>query len=155
MDSDSLQRRLRGAFDRKVMNHGDYNLVFAQPSGSATPYVIGYRRAPRELVLCPVDVQRRDLAQATGVDDIVVVDFHNVATVTDTGSGYQVESVTGFRTWFEVSPATTVHVGPLSDSGMARLDQDEDAEDFHRFMSEFMDELDDLYPDLDMAEKSC
>ena len=35
MDSPTLQRRLRGVFDARVFNHGDYNLVYAQPSGGS------------------------------------------------------------------------------------------------------------------------
>jgi hypothetical protein len=154
MDSLTLQRRLRGAFDARVLNYGDYNLVYGQTSGSGTPYVIGYRRAPHELVLCPVDPSGPEVAPDADPADVATVSLSNVATLADTGSGYQVETVTGFRTWFEVSPVCRVHVGELSETGVTELDQSEDAADFHEFMGGFMDELDRFYADVDSREKS-
>ncbi|MDO5633295.1 MAG: hypothetical protein Q4G34_00265 [Micrococcus sp.] len=152
MDSLTLQRRLRGAFDARVLNHGDYNLVYGQPSGTATPLVIGYRRLPRELVLCPVDPRRPDVSLAADPAEIVTVGLNNIATLADTGSGYQLETVTGHRTWFEVSPAPRVPVGDLSEDGTATLDQAADAADFHEFMGEFMDHLDSYYAQVDMPQ---
>ena len=76
---------------------------------------------------------------------VAVSGLANVATVADTGSGYQVETVTGFRTWFDVPEHTRVPVGDLTEDGTAELDQAEDATDFHAFMTAFMDELDRLY----------
>lgn len=154
MDSLTLQRRLRGVFDARVFNHGDYNLVYGQTSGTATPYVIGYRRAPQELVLCPVDPSRPVVEDDADPSEVSTVSLGNVATVADTGSGYQLETVTGFRTWFEVSPRCRVHVGDLSETGVAELDQSDDAADFHEFMSGFMDELDGLYADVDIRKKA-
>lgn len=154
MDSITLQHRLRGVFDARVFNHGDYNLVYGQTSGTATPYVLGYRHSPRELLLCPVDPARTDAPEEADPTEVTVVSLGNVATLADTGSGYQVETVTGFRTWFEVSPEARVHVGDLSDSGVATLEQAEDAADFHEFMTGFMDDLEGLYPDLDNGERT-
>lgn len=152
MDSPGLMRRLRGAFDARVFNHGDYNLVYGQPSGTSTPLVIGYRHSPLEMVLCPVDPAAE--VAPTGAEEApaVTVGLHNVATVADTGSGYQVETVTGFRTWFEVSEHARVPVGELTEDGVAALDQTGDAVDFHAFMTGFMDELDRLYADPAPAE---
>ncbi|MFB9069859.1 hypothetical protein ACFFX0_01060 [Citricoccus parietis] len=91
---------------------------------------------------------------------IATVALGNVATLADTGTGYQVETVTGFRTWFEVSGAprvpltenlrahlTALRPGPeqVDDDGTLVLEQDEDAEDFHQFMSHFMDTLESYY----------
>lgn len=166
MDSPTLQRRLRGVFDARVFNHGDYNLVYAQPSGGSLPHVIGYRHSPLEMLLCPVDpvdAVAADLTEddadaladpATGtLPGVVSVALANVATVADTGTGYQVETVTGFRTWFEVVEHPRVPVGSASEDGTAELDQAGDAADFHGFMTAFMDELDRLYdvhPDPDL-----
>lgn len=168
MDNEDLKRALRSVFDHQVLNHGDYNLVYGQPSGSGAAHVIGYRRRPLELVLCPVDVteavlaDEAVLAEAAGSDSseaevasrrtvaLGVVGLHNVATLADTGMGYQVETVTGFRTWFEVSPTPAVPLAVVrgeQDAGYALLDQQEDAEDFHRFMGDFMDTLDSYYAD--------
>lgn len=166
MDSPTLQRRLRGVFDARVFNHGDYNVVYGQPSGSSSPLVIGYRHQPLEMLLCPFDPTSTPddaPADASAADapeedphgpvaepsshgtDVVGVALGNVATVADTGSGYQVETVTGFRTWFDVPEHARVPVGDLTEDGTAGLDQAEDAVDFHAFMTAFMDELDRLY----------
>lgn len=37
MDTPTLHRRLRRVFDARVFNHGDYNVVYGQPSGSSSP----------------------------------------------------------------------------------------------------------------------
>lgn len=147
MDSPRLMRRLRAAFDARVFNHGDYNLVYGQPSGVGAPLVIGYRHAPLEMVLCRVDpaLEPGQGSGSPGGAETAVVGLHNVATVADTGSGYQVETVTGFRTWFEVSEHARVPVGELTEDGTAALDQTADAAGFHAFMTAFMDELDRLY----------
>lgn len=150
MDSVDLQRALRRVFDTQVLNHGDYNLVYGQPSGSGPALVLGYRWQPLELLLCPVDVDKAVAAPADSTSapeplaPISSVSLGNVATLADTGHGYQVETVTGFRTWFEVSPTPAVPVG-ASEDGYVLLGQTRDAEDFHQFMGHFMDTLDAFY----------
>lgn len=158
MDGEDLKHLLRGVFDTRVFNHGDFNLVYAQPSGAGNPWTIGYRRQPLELLLCPVDLDV--LPEVPAETSIATVALGNVATLADTGTGYQVETVTGFRTWFEVSGAPRVpltenlraHLDALRPSpeqeendGTLVLEQEEDAEDFHQFMSHFMDTLESYY----------
>jgi hypothetical protein len=155
MDGEDLKQLLRGVFDARVFNHGDYNLVYGQPSGTGNPWTIGYRRHPLELLLCPVDLEA--LPQVPPDTGISTVDLANVATLADTGTGYQVETVTGFRTWFEVSGSPRVPLtenlralrppGNAGDDGTLVLEQEHDAEDFHQFMSHFMDTLDAYYSD--------
>ncbi len=156
MDGDDLKALLREAFDSQVLNHGDFNLVYGSPSGSGNPWIIGYRRRPLELLLCPVDLA----ALARTAQDLppTTVALDNVATLADTGTGYQVETVTGFRAWFEVGPAPRVHLpeglrallaSPSAEGdggdGTLTIAQVEDSEDFHQFMSHFMDTLDSYY----------
>jgi hypothetical protein len=151
MNGEDLKRMLREAFDARVFNYGDFNLVYGQPSGAGNPWVIGYRHHPLELLLCPVDLEA--LPQGPVGPDIATVSLGNVATLADTGSGYQVETVTGFRTWFEVSgtprillPENLRPTGPgPEDDGTVILGQEPDAEDFHEFMSHFMDTLESYY----------
>lgn len=151
MDSGDLKRALRRVFDTQVLNHGDYNLVYGQPSGSGPALVIGYRRQPLELLLCPVDVASAAGQESCGAAPpsapLASVALTNVATLADTGHGYQVETVTGYRTWFEVSPTPAVPVGAARDheEGFVVLDQADDSEDFHQFMGHFMDTLDAFY----------
>jgi hypothetical protein len=153
MNGEDLKRMLRDAFDARVFNYGDFNLVYGQPSGSGNPWVIGYRHQPLEMLLCPVDLE--SLPQVPVGAGISTVALGNVATLADDGSGYQVETVTGFRTWFEVSGTPRIPVperlhpdrsGPGSgDDGTVVLGQEPDAEDFHQFMAHFMDTLDSYY----------
>jgi hypothetical protein len=152
MDGEDLKQLLRGVFDARVFNHGDFNLVYGQPSGAGNPWTIGYRWQPLELLLCPVDLEA--LPEAPTGTEVSAVSLDNVATLADTGTGYQVETVTGFRTWFEVTGSPRV---PLTenlrllrtdreaDDGTMVLEQEDDAEDFHQFMSHFMDTLDSYY----------
>ncbi|MFC4372382.1 hypothetical protein [Citricoccus nitrophenolicus] len=161
MDGKELKRALRELFEARVMNHGDYNLVCAQLFGPGPALVLGYRRTPLELVLCPVEVGRlpptggdghRGLARLAA--PICSLDLTNVATVADTGIAYQVQTVTGFRTWFEVTgaPRITAGAAAAAGDGTVVLDQGEDAEDFHQFMGHFMDILDAFYQVPDTIE---
>jgi hypothetical protein len=155
MDAEHLKHALRELFQARVMNHGDYSLVYAQPLGAGPALVIGYRRTLLELVLCPVEVWhlspsgcdgRRAAARVAA--PIISVALTNVATVADTGTGYQVQTVTGFRAGFEVTGAPRIPWGSTdrnSDEGTVVLEQGEDAEDFHQFMGHFMDVLDAFY----------
>lgn len=162
MDGKEFKGALRELFEDRVMNHGDYTLVYAQPFGPGPSLVLGYRRTPLELVLCPVEVghlpcisddAHRDAARLTV--PIRSLDLTNVATVADTGTGYQVQTVTGFRTGFEVDEAPRILTGATaaeSGEGTVVVDQGEDAEDFHQFMGHFMDTLDAFYQVPDTAE---
>ncbi|WP_246858385.1 hypothetical protein [Citricoccus sp. SGAir0253] len=151
MNGEDLKQLLRGAFDARVLNYGDFNLVYGQPSGSGAAWVIGYRHQPLEMLLCPVELGT--LPEVPVADGIATVALDNVATLADTGTGYQVETVTGFRTWFEVTGAPRVPLpgrmrdgGPTGDGdGTVVVHQEEDAEDFHQFMTHFMDTLDSYY----------
>ncbi|MFC7402706.1 hypothetical protein [Citricoccus sp. GCM10030269] len=151
MNGEDLKQLLRGTFDSRVFNHGDFNLVYGQPSGTGDAWIIGYRWQPLELLLCPVDLPAVAAQEVAAPPEtppegvIYSIDLSNVATVADTGTGYQVETVTGFRTWFEVTDSPTMPVTEGPDAiGLA---QAEDAEDFHQFMSHFMDVLESYYTD--------
>lgn len=152
MNGEDLKRMLREAFDARVFNYGDYNLVYGQPSGAGNPWVIGYRHQPLEMLLCSVALE--DLPQPSGGPGVSAVALGNVATLADTGSGYQVETVTGFRTWFEITGSPRIPLPEClfqndtdgsDDDGTVILDQEPDAEDFHQFMSHFMDTLESYY----------
>ncbi|WP_246858552.1 hypothetical protein [Citricoccus sp. SGAir0253] len=158
MDGGELKSVLREAFEARVMNHGDYSLVYGQPSGPGPVLVLGYRRTSLELLLCPVDLADLGaIAEGTArpAGRVTSIDLTNVATVADTGTGYQVETVTGFRAWFEVEGTARIPVadaagGPAA--GTVLMDQEDAAEDFHQFMGHFMDTLDAFYQVPDVAE---
>lgn len=152
MDGDDLRCALRELFEVQVMNHGDYSLVYVQPCEPGPAMALGYRRTPLELVLCPVEAGSLHhtggdghRASARLAAPATRLDFTNVATVEDTGTGYRVQTVIGFRTWFEVVGAPRIPVGAASGDGTVILDQGEDAKDFHRFMGHFMGLLDAFY----------
>jgi hypothetical protein len=146
MDGEELKRALQELFESQVMNHGDYSRVYAQSTGPGPALVLGYRRTSLELVLCPVEVRTRrgegeDLVRLAG--PVSSIDLTNVATVADTGTGYRVQAVTGFRAWFEVTGSLPIPGAAAADTVV--FEQDEDAEDFHQFMGHFMDVLDAFY----------
>lgn len=155
MDGEELKRAFRELFEAQVLNHGDYNRVYAQSSGPGPALLLGYRRTPLELVLCPVDLDHLPRANGDGhriaaraAGQFTSFDLANVATVADTGTAYQLQSVTGFRTCFEVDGASRIPAGAAAaESGddMVVLDQGQDAEDFHQFMADFLDAVDAFY----------
>jgi hypothetical protein len=162
MDRNELHRALRGIFEARVMNHGDYSLVLGRSSGTGAAVLIGYRHTPLELLVCPVDPERLSRLEGNddgdgvggsirGADPVVGIDLTNVATVADTGTGYDLLSVTGSRIAFEVDVAPWLATGGPEGAGVA-LDQARDAEDFHQFMDHFMDTLDGFYAVPDTAE---
>jgi hypothetical protein len=162
MDGNSVTRVLREFFEAQVINHGDYSVVYADARGDGPALVIGYRRTPLELVLCPVELIRLPHAGNDGtqivarpVGPVSSIDLSNVATMADTGTGYQVETVTRFRAAFEVegTPRLPLDTSPggLGDDAVVMF-QDQEAEDFHQFMAHFMDVLDGFYRVPDVHE---
>jgi hypothetical protein len=162
MDGKDVTRVLQEFFEAHVINHGDYSLVYAQPCAPGPALVIGYRRTPLELVLCPVELAHLPHASGDGsrvaarlAAPVSSIDLSNVATLADTGTGYQVQSVTGFRTWFEVEGAARISVAasPVEPGNSSVVvEQDQEAEDFHQFMAHFMDVLDGFYRVPDVPE---
>ncbi|HRO30740.1 hypothetical protein [Citricoccus sp.] len=155
MNGNDVTRALHELFETQVINHGDYSVVYAESCTPGTALVIGYRHTPLELVLVPVELTRppqaggdapRVTARAAG--PVSSIDLSNVATLADTGTGYRVETVTGFRAGFEVED--TAHISLSASTGVVEDDalmllQDQEAEDFHEFMTHFMDILDGFY----------
>jgi hypothetical protein len=159
MDGNSVTRVLQEHFEAQVINHGDYSVVYAEPRGDGPALVIGYRHTPLELVLCPVELTRLPHAGGDGtrvaarpVGPVSSIDLSNVATMADTGTGYQVETVTRFRAAFEVEGTPCLPLdASLADDAVV-VHQDEEAEDFHQFMAHFMDVLDGFYRVPDVHE---
>lgn len=139
---DVLKRLLHEAFDTQIPNFGSYNLVAAAgSSGSAGLKVIGFRREPAELVLCPLNpATLRPTERAVSVNNTNV---SHVALVRD--GGYEVGTSTGRVYRFNV-PARISLLMPSGEVAGHRpsgiLAQDEDAAEFAEFMNGFMDLLD-------------
>ncbi|MDI3331645.1 MAG: hypothetical protein QJR09_13065 [Micrococcus sp.] len=162
MDGEQLKRAFGELFRDEVINHGDYSLVYGQAPSSGAALLIGYRRTPLELMFCPVEVCPPSPARGAMTEGMVrragpitSVSLTDVATVADTGRWYRVESVTGRRIVFEVPE--TLHFpaassGGYPGDGAVVLVQGQDAEDFHQFMSDFMDTLDGFYAVPDVIE---
>ena len=155
MDRNSVTRALHEVLETQVINHGDYSLVYAEPSGPGPALVLGYRSTPLELVLCPVRLlelplisgdDRRMMAVPAG--PVSSIDLSNVGILADTGTGYQVETVTGFRAAFEVEDVLRAVVDASRTAhadATVEVEQAEAAESFHEFMDHFMDVLDGFY----------
>lgn len=139
---DVLKQLLHAAFDTQIPNFGSYNLVAgAGSSGSAGLKVIGFRREPAELVLCPLNpATLHPTERAVSVNNTNV---SHVALVRD--GGYEVGTSTGRVYRFNVPARLSLLIpsGAVPGNGASGiLAQDEDAEDFADFMNGFMDLLD-------------
>ncbi|MBB5750045.1 hypothetical protein [Micrococcus sp. TA1] len=152
MNGNDVTRALHELFETQVINHGDYSVVYAESCTPGAALMVGYRHTPLELVLVPVELTRppqaggdepRVTARAAG--PVSSIDLSNVATLADTGTGYRVETVTGFRTGFEVEDTARISLGASAGDDAQMLRQDQEAEDFHEFMTHFMDVLDGFY----------
>lgn len=136
----SLKHLLHAAFDNQIPNYGSYNLVAASgTSGSAGLKVIGYRREPAELIICPLNPQTLEPTQRG-----VAVNNTNVSHVALVSDGsYEVGTSTGRVYRFSIPAHPTLDVPGVGESGNRRghLDQSDDATDFADFMDSFMDVL--------------
>jgi len=137
---DVLKQLLHEAFDAQIPNFGSYNLVAAAgTSGSAGLKVIGFRREPAELILCPLNPRNlRPSERAVSVNNTNV---SHVALVRD--GGYEVGTSTGRVYRFNVPARLSLNIpGAEGAAAWGLLGQDDDAADFAEFMNGFMDRLD-------------
>ena len=145
---DTLKRLLHEAFDGQIPNYGSYNLVAASgTSGSSGLKVIGYRREPAELIICPLNPKTM-----TASDRAVSVNNTNVSHVALISDGsYEVGTSTGrvYRFNIPAHPTLDIPADEGSASRRGRIDQGEDAADFAEFMDIFMDVLERVASDTD------
>ena len=137
---DILKQLLHEAFDAQIPNFGSYNLVAASgTSGSAGLKVIGFRREPAELVLCPLNP--RTLCPSERAVSVYNTNVSHVALVSD--GGYEVGTSTGRVYRFNVPALLSLNIpGAEGPAACGLLAQDDDAADFADFMNGFMDRLD-------------
>jgi hypothetical protein len=141
---DVLKQLLHEAFDTQIPNFGSYNLVAAVgSSGSAGLKVIGFRREPAELILCPLNPENlQPTERAISVNNTNV---SHVALVLD--GGYEVGTSTGRVYRFNVPARLSLNIPAVGHEGTRQptsgiLAQDDDAQEFAEFMNAFMDSLD-------------
>lgn len=155
----------REVFDASVMNFGSYNLLYAenlrgsaeapefahlcqtdataersaQELAEATRHlIVGYRREPAELVLCPLDPA---LALSFSEGDgrpppsiPVLVNLTNLAGMAAEDSTVEIALSTGRRVTLDVRALVTFEQVPETP-----LNQHLDVEDFYDFLDHFMD----------------
>lgn len=164
-EEDQLVAAFRAVFDASVMNFGSYNLLYAAnvlgreehpevllSSGgapaaelsaqeaveSARHLIVGYRREPAELVLCPIDPAallpppENDTVPSPRVP--VLVNLTNLAGMAAEDTTVEIALSTGRRVKLEVQP----QVSFPQISGVP-LHQQRDVEDFYVFLDHFMD----------------
>ncbi|GAA1178528.1 hypothetical protein [Nesterenkonia xinjiangensis] len=166
-----LVSALRGTFDVSVMNFGSYNILYAanlhardaRASGQehhissvhdgvslAEHLLVGYRRQPMELVLCPVDLDdvlsRVARAAPDPAADAVPavplpVNLTNLAGMAAEGRQLEIAMSTGHRVVLEVHPQVSFEALPD-----VTLGQRHDVEDFYDFVDFFMDRLEEMNP---------
>jgi hypothetical protein len=162
---EQLVAAFRAVFDASVMNFGSYNLLYAEnifgreehpelllasswdPSAelsaqeaveSARHLLVGYRREPAELVLCPVDpAAMLPPAEGDGVVSPrvpVLVNLTNLAGMASEDTTVEVALSTGRRVKLDIQTLVTFNQIP----GVP-LHQELDVEDFYTFLDHFMD----------------
>ena len=132
-----LAERLHPIFDQQVTNYGAYNLVFAtgraealsaeapQELLAARSFLLGYRRAPSELVIAALDPLRM---QPLGVP--VPIDSTNAVRLMRERNRILAETTSGLRFIVALNPVMTIETA----QGIERLDQEADLEDFLGFV---------------------
>ncbi|GAA4923268.1 hypothetical protein [Nesterenkonia rhizosphaerae] len=186
-EEEQLVAALRAAFDASVMNFGSYNLLYArnllgdrdEPAAVVRPeagesvqenmvrsrnLLVGYRREPVEMVLCPISLAdavhrvhalKQDRASAgDGAEEYdgggsggafpaeptiastapVLVNLTNLAGMATEGSTVEIALSTGRRLILDVQE--TVSLPQLHE---VPLHQELDVEDFYSFLDHFMD----------------
>lgn len=171
-EEDQIVAALRSVFDASVMNFGSYNLLYAQnlleeaahsaeaaaqsaeaePSAQAAvtrspDLLIGYRREPAELVLCPLDAEQV-LGRLGEYDDAValaevpaLLNLTNLAGMATDGSLVEIVFSTGRRVTLDVPPVVTFQQLP-----QRSVRQHLDVEDFFDFLDHFMDRVEQKQP---------
>lgn len=184
-EEEQLVAALRAAFDASVMNFGSYNLLYArnllgdrdEPAAVVRPeagesvqenmvrsrnLLVGYRREPVEMVLCPISLadavhrvhalkQDRE-SPGDGTEEYdgaggafpagptiastapVLVNLTNLAGMATEGSTVEIALSTGRRLILDVQE--TVSLPQLHE---VPLHQELDVEDFYSFLDHFMD----------------
>ncbi|GAA1824007.1 hypothetical protein [Nesterenkonia flava] len=164
---EQLVAALRAAFDASVMNFGSYNILYAQnllggetggeatggsePSAQETvaqaPHLlVGYRRGPLEMVLCPVDLEAAlarvhaiSAGEGSDQEDVrpsmpVTVNLTNLAAMSADDDVVEITLSTGRKV--KLRMCGEVRFDGLS---QVRLRQQNDVEDFNDFLDEFFD----------------
>lgn len=149
--SDAAKEALRALFDEEVLNHGSYNVVFAHDHAAGSElagYLIGYRFSPLEMVIVPmrlsIDPDVMEFATPVTNSTTIGVDLTNLVDLSDLSSSYRVSLSTERVLLFEVSDHTLISWPVATEEGrvLVELNQADDADDFHVFMHQFFDRLD-------------
>lgn len=160
---------LRATFDASVMNFGSYNILYAAGGGAADGVdgrsgggaddavqaqvcrarhlLVGYRREPREMVLCPADLDEAVERARDGGDDVeqapasvpLPVNLTNLAGIAAEGSRLEIALSTGRHVELDVRRAPTF--SRLPGLGEVTIHQERDAADFEAFVDELMDTM--------------
>lgn len=163
-EEERLVVAFRGVFDASVMNFGAYNLLYAgnllgagsqretpaealqgggelsaqENASAARSLLIGYRREPVEMVLCPVDpalvLPPGDDETAPAAQFPVLVNLTNLAGMATEGSTVEIALSTGKRVMLDIQEEITFEEWPET-----ALHQSLDVEDFYGFLDHFMD----------------
>lgn len=141
LTSQEIGTILHPVFDEQIINYGAYNLVFAQGSATyrnpdiaalqepnQTCFLVGYRDAPREVIIAPLALPEvSSLGSPTSIDNTNAVGVQMLGNNT-----FTIESTNG--TAFKLSLRPQIELQLAAGSGV--LDQQKDLEDFTQFLSE-------------------
>lgn len=141
LTSSEIATLLHPVFDEQIINYGAYNLVFASGSviyrnsdiaamqqENQTHFLVGYRDAPREVVVAPLALPGIiPLGSPTSIDNTNAYRAH---VLNEDTIGLEKTNGTSFILTF--TPQTEV----VTEVGSGILDQEKDLEDFQRFLEE-------------------
>lgn len=164
-EEEKLVTAFREVFDASVMNFGSYNLLYAEnllghaeypefahrcqedaaaelsaqeTAESARHLIVGYRREPAELVLCPLEpaeVLPPSEGQGRPPPSVpVLVNLTNLAGMAAENSTVEIALSTGRRVKLDVQYRVTFTQVPE-----VPLNQQFDVDDFYDFLDHFMD----------------
>ena len=135
--------------EREHRERGARGLSVQEQVSQARHLLVGYRREPVEMVLCPVGLQEA-LPRAAGADGHaepsvpLPVNLTNLAGMAVEGTRVELVLSTGHRVRLEVQPAVSFTGLDGTASAGTALNQHRDVEDFYAFVDHFMDRVEDI-----------
>lgn len=141
LTSQEIGTSLHPVFDEQIINYGAYNLVFAHGSAiyrnpdiaelqepEQSSFLVGYREVPREVTIAPLALPKvTSMGAPTSIDNTNAMRAYVLNDNT-----FGIESTNGTSFILTLTPRIELTL----DQGSGILDQENDLEDFIRFLED-------------------